>query len=255
MRNKKSQSIVLTLLCLLSIPLYAIPSGLVGLWQGEGNANDSAQNNHGTLVGDTTFASGKVGQAFLMDGSGDFIDTPITNPLGGTFTVSAWVNVASVANHNSIFGKGISDSNEELIFAVLAGGGFYFDTLDQFRQNGSSLITANEWFHLTASKNGTTLRGWVNGIEISMSGGSQGSSNTSQSLQIGASRSSTLTFNGMLDEVALFDRALSDSEVLDVMVNGFGSPIPEPNTLFLFTLSLTIICLRKKRGTEISFQL
>jgi len=49
------------------------PDGLVSWWPGEGNANDIADANNGTLQGGATFATGRVGQAFSFDGNGDFV--------------------------------------------------------------------------------------------------------------------------------------------------------------------------------------
>src|SRR5882762_8436037 len=68
------------------------PSGLVSWWKAETNALDQAGGNNGTLVGDTTFAPGRVGQAFVFDGSGDAVD--VGNPTNlqlQNFTIEAWV--------------------------------------------------------------------------------------------------------------------------------------------------------------------
>ena len=71
---------------------YAQPTDYVSLWKGEGNADDATGTNIGTLVGNTTFTSGKVGQAFSFDGSGDMVrmeDSPSLD-ITGSMTISAW---------------------------------------------------------------------------------------------------------------------------------------------------------------------
>ena len=50
-------------------PPGKLPTGLVALWSGEGNANDSVGGNNGTLTGSATFGPGKVGQGFVFDGN------------------------------------------------------------------------------------------------------------------------------------------------------------------------------------------
>ena len=70
------------------------PAGLVGWWPGDGNTDDIADANHGTLEGGATFAAGQVGQAFLLDGIDDSVDLGNASNLhvsAGDFTVDAWV--------------------------------------------------------------------------------------------------------------------------------------------------------------------
>jgi len=55
-------------------------SGLVALWSGEGNANDVAGNNNGTLMGGADFAAGEVGQAFSLSGP---LNNPCSRPSNG----------------------------------------------------------------------------------------------------------------------------------------------------------------------------
>ena len=69
-------------------------AGLVGWWPGDGNTDDLADGNNGTLEGGATFASGKVGQAFLLDGIDDSVNLGNASNLHvsvGDFTVGAWV--------------------------------------------------------------------------------------------------------------------------------------------------------------------
>ena len=64
----------LVAVCALGVTLLAVPAaGLVGYWPADGNADDqSGNNNHGILVGDTTYVPGKTGQAFSLDDRGPF---------------------------------------------------------------------------------------------------------------------------------------------------------------------------------------
>jgi len=65
----------------------------VSLWQGENNANDTRGANNGSLQNGTTFAAGRVGQAFSFDGVDDSVSLPNNSSLNPTSTtVEGWIN-------------------------------------------------------------------------------------------------------------------------------------------------------------------
>ena len=70
------------------------PPGLVSWWPGDGDPSDIAGNNHGTLMGDATYARGMVGDAFSFDGQNDyvFIGNPPDLQLQD-FTIDAWIQL------------------------------------------------------------------------------------------------------------------------------------------------------------------
>jgi hypothetical protein len=74
----------------------AAQAALIHEWQGDGNANDSVGTNNGALVGDTTFTTGVSGQAFSLDGNGDYVSVPDdpSHYFSGSFTVDAWVKTS-----------------------------------------------------------------------------------------------------------------------------------------------------------------
>ena len=77
------------------------PSGLVGWWRAEWDANDALGTNNGTLVGGVTFAPGKVGQAFNIDGTSGYISVPPSPSLslgssGTGFTLACWIKPAAL---------------------------------------------------------------------------------------------------------------------------------------------------------------
>jgi hypothetical protein len=67
------------------------PSGLVGWWPFDGNANDIVGGNNGTSENGATFGSGKVGQAFALDGVDDYINVPDAAALRpASLTIEGW---------------------------------------------------------------------------------------------------------------------------------------------------------------------
>ena len=69
------------------------PTGMVGWWPGDGNANDIIGGNNGILQNGATFATGMVGQAFSLNGTNHFVQVPhnASINLGGDYTVDAWI--------------------------------------------------------------------------------------------------------------------------------------------------------------------
>src|SRR5262245_40972317 len=70
------------------------PSGLVSWWPGDGNANDIWGVNNGSLVGGTTYATGKVGPAFNLNGTDAGVTIPHRNDLNvnpGGFSADFWM--------------------------------------------------------------------------------------------------------------------------------------------------------------------
>src|SRR6266545_2134108 len=96
-------------------PCVPVPSGLISWWPGQGNALDSGSTNHGTLVGNVSYAAARVGQGFVFDGNGDAVR--VGNPASlrlQDLTVEAWIKRSSTtqasldAGGGVIFGGGIA---------------------------------------------------------------------------------------------------------------------------------------------------
>ena len=76
------------------------PSGLIAWWPGDGMALDVTSTNDGTLYNGVGYTTGKVGQAFNLDGSDDYVDIGDLAALdnAGEITVLAWVRKGSAGN-------------------------------------------------------------------------------------------------------------------------------------------------------------
>jgi hypothetical protein len=208
--------------------------GLIGYWTFDGkdmtpNVRDiSGQGNHGTLLGQsaTTTTIGKFGQALLLDASDDRVK--ITNNIGDNMaqiTVSYWMKSNVTTNPGYMVSKGRfgGATLTSWHFVRSSGGEFQFsvysptDTLGAATKSG---YADTNWHHVVGTYDGATVNIYVDGV-AGTSGALTGliDSNSGYPLCIGSingdssATCQTSTFNGILDEVRLYNRALSANEV------------------------------------------
>jgi Concanavalin A-like lectin/glucanases superfamily/IPT/TIG domain len=217
---------------------YNAQSGLVAAYSfeegtGTTTADSSGNNNTGTLSSGVTWTTGRVGNAVSFNGtSGDITinDAPSLD-LNGSFSLSAWVNPATVSG------------TETLLIKETTTGCSYFlqivnGQIDSGFNNGSSCIehvttnanlVAANWYLLTAvlDHNGNTYNTYLNGSLIASVAETGVPAPNTQPLVFGRSGCSTCGFerlNGILDEVKIYNRALSASEVQTLFSAAVGGP-------------------------------
>ena len=104
---------LITVLVASSVGIAGATSGLVSYWLADGDPDDAADSNDGTLVNGATFASGKFGQAFSLDGVDDYVSVPDSPNLrlGASQTVAAWYKWAGGGTDDwrRLVGKGNSN--------------------------------------------------------------------------------------------------------------------------------------------------
>lgn len=227
-------------------------NGLVGYWSADDQtANDSSGlGNHGLLRNGTSFEAGISGQAFRFDGVDDFVEVADDNSLDLVrFTVAAWVNVDVNKNFNGIVNKGF-DGLENYELLGRSDGSSHF-TVD-FVETGRSFPTfgglvPGEWIHIATSYDGTAMRGFINGIEV-LNFARTGTPEVGVGpLHIGNEPGTSRHMDGLIDEVAVFNRALSGSEIESVFNDAsLPSAVPEPTTSILLLFSLFGLLIGKK---------
>jgi hypothetical protein len=208
------------------------PKTIVGIWlfdEGSGDiAKDSSGNkNDGTLLSKPKWVDGKFGKALEFDGSSNSVDCGDTAsmaiPTGGSVTMCAWVNpkVGSVAAWQGIMAKRTGSYSYGI---NLVTGNF------QIYTSGASGIAGfvynlpkSEWVHIagTMSKKPTEL--YVNGELFETKGGGGGVILAANGLRIGASGTIGEVFNGIIDDVAIFNVALSAADIKTIATKGLGA--------------------------------
>src|SRR5262249_19415969 len=135
--------------------------------------------------------------------------------LSNSFTLSAWVNPASTfTDFRSILVKNYS----YYLYASVTGycgngsllGGFNGATAQTVCQ--PSPLPVNTWTHLAVTYTGSTLTFYRDGVAVATSTVSGTLSPTTGTLQIGGSQFGEY-FNGLIDEVRIYNRALNDTEI------------------------------------------
>jgi hypothetical protein len=215
-------------------------------------AHDSAGGHDGTVYG-ATWVAGKIGGALSFNGS-SYISVPSCAALNitGDITIDAWVNFARGGND--------SDMSQQSIVTKCFGNGAYnnpydFRTsanvapvLELIRANGSTheqsysgdtYVPLNSWHNVAVVEQGTAAYFYIDGILTGTVWGvpplTSPPTGNNYAMLIGA-RYDGLYFDGLMDDVRIYNRALTSTEIND---------IPEPCTLLL--LGLGMLTIRSKR--------
>jgi hypothetical protein len=232
--------IVSFLLCnVFAQPCAPSPSGLVGWWRAEGNANDSASTNQGTLQSGVTFAPGEAGQAFSFDGVNGRIDVPDAPALNpSAITLEAWIKPSAIKLGSRIISKDLSTNTCTDPYVVFdldargeAGGRvqFAFTSADNVLHTlvGTSVIPTTGFTHVAATYDGSVARVFFNGVLENSLAVSGNLATSTAPVVIGnagascrASNGGLVEFAGLIDELSMYNRALTTNEVLAIFSAG-----------------------------------
>ncbi len=193
----------------------------------------SSYGNTGTLVGGAARATGRFGSAISLDGVNDRVRVPDAGSvnLASGMTLEAWVNPAVTTGWRGVVLKErLGDISYGLYSSGSANPGVFAATDGEMGSAlaGSSL-PLNTWSHLAATYDGTTLRFYLNGVQAASSTASSGPMVPgSGPLSIGGNGIESEWFRGLIDEVRVYDRALSVAEIQGDMATPVGEPASAP---------------------------
>lgn len=212
-----------------------LTKGLIHEWKFDGNAKDAVGTLDGTVIGSPTYATAAVGQGIVLDGTTTGVDVPIgaDTQFQGSFTVSAWVKMNSLPPSDRLWASILFDGDDEPgndPFALLVGPGGDL----QFQLTGDHYIALAGTMPVgqlvlvtgTYDKAAGAMRLYLNGQLVTehlndttltpVTGGLD----SSQHAGIGIGNANGFPdgiynwgLNGILDDVRMYDRALSASEV------------------------------------------
>jgi hypothetical protein len=188
--------------------------------EGEGAVAHDAFEAHDATVEGAKWAEGKYGSTLEFDGENDCVTIPAATDLElrDEFTLEAWVNPQSSQEEAPIFFK--EAEGGAYGYSLYAGAtgsgkaeGFVADESEAVSTaNASEALPANTWSHVALTSDGETLSLYVNGTLADSS--SAGLARRSAGpLEIGCNQAGEAFFEGRIDEVRLYSRALEEAEI------------------------------------------
>ncbi|MGC9048729.1 MAG: LamG domain-containing protein [Patescibacteria group bacterium] len=204
--------------------------GLVGYWKMDEGSGTTAYGNNGTLVNGPTWTTGKVGGALSFDGVDDYVNFGDVLDIGTSdWSYGCWFKAdwTAASQTKSIIAKSRYGSNIGRYYLVFESG--YLRTVLQ-TSGGDKIINTSEtpyldgnWHHafVTIDRDGL-MKLYVDGVlkgSIDVSAGAFNNYNTPYPFGIGAYQNVGGTafdrhwFKGLIDEVRVYNRALSDAEI------------------------------------------
>ncbi|MHC4864923.1 MAG: LamG-like jellyroll fold domain-containing protein [Planctomycetota bacterium] len=234
MKRKMTVFLVMAMSMLAVRPHYAradLNDGLVAWYPFSGNAYDaSANGNHGTVFGATLTQDicNDANSAYAFDGVDDYID--IQNEAqfdfaSGDFAIGAWIHPTStqaayagiVSKWSSNSGSGWSleyEGTTERMRLCIKDAGWACAVTD-------SAIPQDEWTHILGQVKGTTVEVYVNEVLQQTPDTLNGNRVTNdRTINIGREQDDYAAFNGNIDEVRLYSRALDASEIEELHNQG-----------------------------------
>ncbi len=224
------------------VPSYVPTNGLVGYWPFNGNANDESGNgNNGTVNGAilTTDRFGVANKAYEFDGANDFIEILHNSSLNfnSTYTLLGWYNLELIPTitefalitkerNLNLTGIGINITNQSIcdIFINNSGANNYcFNTSH----------TTGTWALITIVHDGQMRKFYINGILVYSESFNNSPLASNLSIFIGkeftspngGSVGTNRFFNGKLDDIGIWNRALTDCEIQDLYNSQINSVV------------------------------
>ena len=189
------------------------PAGMVGWWPGDGNTSDLIGGNPGTWNGTTAYTTGEVDEAFSLNGA-SYVDVPSSAALSPTaeITIDAWIAASD-------------GRNARIVDKITAGGtnGYLLDINNGYLRfivgstaltGGTSIPTSFARNHVVGTYDGATMRVYLDGALDGSLARSGAIPTNVLPVRIGADSTGVANqFVGWIDEVEIFNRALSLAEI------------------------------------------
>jgi hypothetical protein len=200
-----------------------IIGGLVGHWkfnEGEGTTayDSTGEGNDGTIYG-ASWATGILGSALAFDGSNDYVDcgNAACLDISGEKTISIWLKISEWTSHKAPWSKYL-DGTHRVLFQTWPDQTIQFwivDTTPQV-QIPTDIINIDEWtlVVVTIDEANQVAKIYQNGVYINQDTSFTLPDISAADFIIGSSGADGRYFNGAIDDVRIYNYALSDAEVL-----------------------------------------
>jgi len=204
----------------------AIPSGAISWYRAESNGVDSAGPNFATANGGAAYTTGNVGQAFSLNGTTAYLSAPDNSTLRpSSLTLEAWVWFTSIPSTGVIVSKTAGSAASDS-FLVWYQGGALHGAVGNTSGPGTIVDytwtpSLNTWYHIafTSDAAGQAETLYVNGTLVGAATNTTSIGYDANPLLIGAEVENSVTqyfFPGRIDELTIYNRALSATEIQTV---------------------------------------
>ncbi len=235
--SKRLISFVLVLGLVLTSMTGAADPDLVAHWKFDDGSGttlfDSSGNGHdGTLMGDPKWVPGKLGGALEFDGDGDYVDCGSSPDFAipVNISITCWIKVdvfdktwqAIITTSDSSWRVHRSSSSNNIAWGTSG--------LSPTDLTGTTDVSTGEWFHIATVYNGTQKLLYIDGNLDASSDSTGNITASSVPVYIGENSGATGRFwAGLIDDVRIYSRALSETEILGVMAGG-GTDFPQASS-------------------------
>ena len=219
-------------------------NNLVAYYTGDNTPNDALGNHNGTLTNGATYGTGVINQGFNLDGVNDYVDLGNNLNFDGStpFSFNMWINPSPLKN-TVLISKQEGDSTYKgyRIFTTINGRiGLSlisdYSTNDLLYVRTDPYTLSTEVFSMITvtydgSKNTSGVNIYLNGASVSfgvLTNNLTGSASNTASATIGSQVSISNYFAGVQDEVGVWDRELTASEVTELYNSGSGKQYTPP---------------------------
>lgn len=263
-------------LCSATLPASAFecslaPSGLVHWWRGENNAQDSAGSAEGALTPGASFVNGRVGRGFLFNGASgavQFPDSASWNFAKRDFSIDLWVRFGAIAPRSPFISSddGGGDRKKWVFWYDALGDGGPPGPALRFALNAPRVGNSNPisapwsptvgvWYHVAITRASDTYSLFINGAKVATANDVATVPDASFPLEIGAAEG--FRHNGVIDEVDIFDRALSPSEIRAIFLSRSAGkcPIVGGTHKGILPTANTVVCLNTNTGERVQFKM
>ncbi|MDB9702162.1 gliding motility-associated C-terminal domain-containing protein [Flavobacteriales bacterium] len=209
-----------------------LQTGLVGYWPFCGNANDESGNgNNGTVNGATltTDRFGNANSAYDFDGVNDYLDfgnPTLLNPTPFSYSQSCWIKLVDYsAIQDPILSKRHQDNGNDWATALIKSDGkvsFFSDDKQHYTTNfaTSPVLDSSFWYQFTFVKNGYSYIMYMNGYLVDSIYDTHIMGGTNDNFIAGKQGAWNAFFKGKIDDIGIWNRALSSSEAQQLYSNG-----------------------------------